>query len=181
MVYKLAESVRIEGDKTLILRDRMQDIAYGGDGGRADEWPIPDEQLADIVVDEITDTSRWSTHHRVVFKLGGKYYESHYSRGATEMQDESPYEYDGEWIKVTEVAPVPVTVTKYEPVLERGVVVYEEPCPEEGSYILSDSDFAEARGRGEVEYGEDIYVVIGDAVRTTSGWREVKTETEAVE
>lgn len=113
MAYKLAESVRVEDGKTYILRERMQDIAYDEDGGRAEEWPIPDEQLAEVEENEITDTSRWSVNYRIVFKLGGKYYMSHYSEGSTEMQDERPYEYDGEWIEVTEVVPQAVTVIQY--------------------------------------------------------------------
>lgn len=112
MSYKLSESVRIEDGKTYILRERMQDIVNDGDGEYATDY-VEGVELASVVINEITDIDRWSTHHRVVFKLGGKYYESHYSRGATEMQDESPYEYDGEWIKVTEVIPKEVTVIQY--------------------------------------------------------------------
>lgn len=40
---------------------------------------------------------------------------TYYSVGATEMQEESPYEYEGEWVEVTEVVPKEVTVTKYVP------------------------------------------------------------------
>jgi hypothetical protein len=50
--------------------------------------------LSNVILDEITDTSRWSIHHRIVFEWDGKYYMAHYSEGATEMQDESPWEYE---------------------------------------------------------------------------------------
>ncbi|KAF6630589.1 hypothetical protein H6F38_14270 [Paenibacillus sp. EKM208P] len=46
------------------------------------------------LVDDITDTSRWSIHHEIVFEHEGKFYQTHYSEGATEMQDESPWEYE---------------------------------------------------------------------------------------
>lgn len=113
MSYKLAESVRIEDGKTFIIRERMQDITSDWDGDRAEDYEAESSKLAKIIYDKITDTDRWSTHHEIVFEIDGKYYKSHYSRGATEMQDERPYEYDGEWIEVTEVVPKEVTVIQY--------------------------------------------------------------------
>lgn len=74
--------------------------------------------LADMggetVLDEITSHSRWSVHHRRVFKADGLFYETSYSVGATESQDESPYEYEPEEIECAEVVPVSRTVTVYE-------------------------------------------------------------------
>jgi hypothetical protein len=52
--------------------------------------------------DKITSTSRWSVHHQIIFDYDGKFYRTHYSEGATEYQDESPWEYDNE-IECTEV------------------------------------------------------------------------------
>jgi hypothetical protein len=46
------------------------------------------------ILDEITDISRWSIHHRIVFPYQGRFYQTWYSEGVTEMQDESPWEYD---------------------------------------------------------------------------------------
>lgn len=68
------------------------------------------------VLSEICDTSRWSIQYRRVFKLDGKFYETFYSVGATEQQDESPYEYDSESIECDEVAPVEVLMTVYQKV-----------------------------------------------------------------
>lgn len=67
------------------------------------------------VLDEITDHSRWSVHHRRVFAHEGAFYQTHYSTGATECQDESPYEYDKDEIECPEVVPVEKTVTVYVP------------------------------------------------------------------
>lgn len=67
----------------------------------------------EVMVDELCDTSRWSNHYYLVFKYEGKYYSSNYSRGATEQQDESPYEYDGDEIEVDEVKPTTKTVIEY--------------------------------------------------------------------
>jgi len=68
----------------------------------------------ETVVEEIVDHSRWSIHHRRVFKHDGKFYETYYSHGATEYQDESPYEYEGDMIECKEVFPVQKMVTVYE-------------------------------------------------------------------
>ena len=54
------------------------------------------------IEDKITDTSRWSIHHEIVFPDNGRFYKTHYSEGATEIQDERPWEYENE-IECTEV------------------------------------------------------------------------------
>ncbi|MED3792450.1 hypothetical protein P4571_08335 [Niallia alba] len=64
------------------------------------------------ILDEITDTSRWSVHHRIIFAYQGKFYETYYSVGATEMQDESPWEYD-ETVECAEVELREVRVKKW--------------------------------------------------------------------
>jgi hypothetical protein len=48
------------------------------------------------IEDEVAGTSRWSVQHEIVFEKDGKFYRTYYSIGATEMQDESPWEYDNE-------------------------------------------------------------------------------------
>lgn len=64
------------------------------------------------IFDEIVDTSRWSVHHRCIFEDGGKFYQAYYSEGATEMQDESPWEYDNE-IQCDEVELKEIKVKKW--------------------------------------------------------------------
>jgi hypothetical protein len=75
---------------------------------------IEDNDDVEIVEDEITDTTRWSILNRRVFKFEGKFYETFYQHGATECQDESPYEYDEDQIECKEVFPVEKTVIVYE-------------------------------------------------------------------
>ncbi|MDD4779099.1 MAG: hypothetical protein PHT02_00650 [Tissierellia bacterium] len=67
------------------------------------------------IEDNITDTSRWSIHHTIIFEHEGKYYRTHYSEGATEMQDERPWEYDNE-VECTEVHQVEKVVKVWEAV-----------------------------------------------------------------
>src|SRR5258708_20567292 len=40
------------------------------------------------ILEEFMGKSRWSLHYRLVFEKEGKFYETSYSRGATESQDE---------------------------------------------------------------------------------------------
>ncbi len=67
------------------------------------------------IENEIVDHSRWSVHHRIVVqrKSDQKFFVGYYSDGATESQDEDPYEYD-EFAEFTEVKPVEKTVIVYE-------------------------------------------------------------------
>lgn len=69
--------------------------------------------LGNSVSDVITDTSRWSVFHTIVFQdKDGKFYEASYSCGATECQDESPWEYE-QIIECTEVEQREVPVNKW--------------------------------------------------------------------
>lgn len=70
-----------------------------------------DNERTTIITDEIVDTTRWSEIHDVIFKLDEKFYQTHYSQGLTEYQDESPWEYDDP--EIHEVEPKEVTVTTY--------------------------------------------------------------------
>ena len=65
----------------------------------------------DEVENSVIDTSRWSTHYEFIFKHDGKVYRTYYKRGATEMQDEEPWEYE-DMVDCDEVKKV--EVTKYE-------------------------------------------------------------------
>lgn len=72
-----------------------------------------DDSTVDVV-NQISDSSRWSIYYDRVIKVDGKFYQANYSVGATEQQDERPYEYDGDEIECREVFPVQKTITIYE-------------------------------------------------------------------
>lgn len=78
-----------------------------------DELDLP--YSSNAIVDRIIDTTRWSIVHEIVFADNGKFYQTTYSEGATEMQDESPWEYDDE-VECTEVELREVKVKKWMPV-----------------------------------------------------------------
>lgn len=65
-----------------------------------------------ILRNEQVDNTRWSIVYDLVFKHDGKLYQTSYSRGATEQQDESPWQYDDE-VECTEVEAYEKTVTDY--------------------------------------------------------------------
>jgi hypothetical protein len=75
-----------------------------------------DSELLELIKDDITDTGRWSVHHEMVFKdvETGKFYLTNYSIGATEQQDERPFEYGPDEIECDEVAQVERTILVYE-------------------------------------------------------------------
>lgn len=67
------------------------------------------------VSEEIIDTTRWSVIKEIIFQdKDGKYYQTTYSQGATEYQDESPWEYENE-VECTEVELKEVKVMKWVP------------------------------------------------------------------
>lgn len=74
-------------------KKELQKMAYG------------ESERLEVVEKAISDSSRWSICYSVVFKDNetGKHYASYYSVGATECQDESPYEYDNDEIECEEV------------------------------------------------------------------------------
>ena len=74
------------------------------------------EGMALVGESEIYDTSRWSIIYRAIFSYDGKFYETIYSQGATEHQEESPYEYEPDMIDCDEVVPVTKTIVAYEKV-----------------------------------------------------------------
>lgn len=77
-----------------------------------DELHLPYENA---IVDSIIDTTRWSIIHEIVFADKGKFYRTTYSEGATECQDERPWEYEDE-IECEEVELREVKVKKWMPV-----------------------------------------------------------------
>lgn len=65
------------------------------------------------IYDKIVGHGRWSVHHEHVFEFDGKFYLTTYSVGATESQDESPYDWDPDEVECPEVYPVQELVTVY--------------------------------------------------------------------
>lgn len=72
------------------------------------------------ISDTITGKSRWTVNYALVFRntANGRFYEVGYSVGATESQDEGPFEYEPDLIPCHEVRPVEKVVTVYERVPE---------------------------------------------------------------
>ena len=65
----------------------------------------------------IVDRSRWSIIYKIIFQdpIDKKYYLTYYNDSATEIQDESPWEYEDE-IEATEVHKVQKLMDVWEPV-----------------------------------------------------------------
>lgn len=76
-----------------------------------------DQNDCEIISDTIVDHRRWAVTHELIFKHENKYYRTHYSQGATENQDESPWEFDEGGVVCEEVVPTEKVVTVYVPVV----------------------------------------------------------------
>lgn len=73
------------------------------------------KEFGTIIKDNIIDHRRWSVDHRIIFERDGKFYSTVYSVGATESQDESPWEFDGDMIDCIEVRKTTKTIEVWEP------------------------------------------------------------------
>lgn len=69
----------------------------------------------EIIENTLTGKSRWADIHTMVFKFEGKFYKSEYRQGATESQEEGPFEYVDS-VDCIEVEPKEKTVIVYEPI-----------------------------------------------------------------
>lgn len=94
--------------KIKLNKEDARDIVSGVVGG----WG--NEDKFELISNDIIDTSRWSVIYRAVIKEleTGRFFEATYSEGATEYQDEQPFEHDDAIF--TEVFPVEKTVVIYE-------------------------------------------------------------------
>lgn len=82
---------------------------------------LPSEKRAKVISDQITGTSRWSNIYTLVFQLpdqpDDEAYQVSYKTGATECQDESPWEYE-KVVTASLVRRVERVVKVWEPVAE---------------------------------------------------------------
>ena len=89
-------------------KEFMQDSILWG-GGEKPGKPC-------LIEDNIIDHTRWSVIHKIVFRdADGTFYQTTYSVGATESQNESPWEYEPE-VECTEVKKAEKIVLVWEPV-----------------------------------------------------------------
>lgn len=68
-----------------------------------------------VIKDDVYDHTRWSVIHELIFKFEEKIYRTTYSVGATEYQDEGPWDYV-DMVECIEVKPVEKTIIVYEPI-----------------------------------------------------------------
>lgn len=63
-----------------------------------------DLPFENVLADDIIDQGRWSTVHKIVFQYEDKFYQTTYSVGSTECQEERPWENEKE-VECWEVIP----------------------------------------------------------------------------
>jgi len=85
-----------------------------------DDWGLPydwswEEDGIKVLEDTISGHSRWAVSHKLIVQIGGKFYRTYYSTGATEYQDERPWQ-DDDTVTFTEIHKVPKTIEVWEDV-----------------------------------------------------------------
>lgn len=90
--------------KTL-LELEVGDNTLGWSSDEDERVPYPHN--LQLVKEDLVDSSRWSLIYERIYKdyITGKFYSTSYSRGATESQDERPYQDEGEFTEFMEVVP----------------------------------------------------------------------------
>jgi len=99
----------------IVSNEIARELLFLSEGDTTLEWEEDGFPLIEVVREKLIDTSRWSHIYERVYKdlNTGKYWITSYRTGATESQDERPYEYDGDEIEFTEVVPRETIVIKY--------------------------------------------------------------------
>ena len=102
----------------IVSNEQARELLELGVGDTTTEWGDDDGPYPvnlELVHEDLIDTSRWSHIHERVYKdlNTGKFFHTTYSVGATECQDERPYEYDGDEVEFTEVVPRETIVIEY--------------------------------------------------------------------
>jgi hypothetical protein len=67
----------------------------------------------ELVESELIGHGRWSLNYEQVFMFDGKFYRTIFSKGATEQQEERPYDYEPDEIECDEVEPFEMVITRY--------------------------------------------------------------------
>lgn len=129
-----------------------------------------------VVEDEIVGHGRWDIYHRLVFKdLDGKYWETEYWEGATEMQPEGPWEYENE-VECIQVEERVMPVTKFLPVDDRET----EPEEDLAETIYCLKNFAAYHAKGDLPHSQRTLTALYHAISYLSNEMEkiVKEEKE---
>lgn len=83
---------------------------------------IPKEELLDIIDsedvirDRIVDNGRWTIRHEMIFNHHAKVYRVFYDVGATEQQEQYPFDYEPDEIECDEMHQVEKVVKVWEKV-----------------------------------------------------------------
>jgi hypothetical protein len=72
----------------------------------------------EVIVNEQTDSSRWSAICVLVVRINYSFYKATYEKGLTEYQDHGPFEDDSETVPFYRVMPRTKTVIEYVPYTE---------------------------------------------------------------
>lgn len=86
-------------------KEDLQNLVWG---------ELDSDRIFEVIEDKITGTTRWSTHHTMIFRYNYRFFKVKYSHGSTEYQDEIPFQDNGDEIECEEVVPVEKTIVVFE-------------------------------------------------------------------
>jgi len=95
-------------------KDLARDLAWEMEGSSFED----SGHSFKVIVNEQVDSSRWMAICHLVIKMDDQFYDVTYEKGLTEMQDNGPFEDDGDKISFRLVRPQPKTVIEYVPILD---------------------------------------------------------------
>lgn len=70
------------------------------------------------IEETMVDQTRWSTVFEIIFEYEGKFWKTYYSCGSTEMQNESPWEFEST-VEAIEVEKREVVIEKWLPIIKK--------------------------------------------------------------
>ena len=79
-------------------------------------YNLSDDSDAEIIEDTIFDHSRWSVGHTLIFRAQDKYFKTYYYVGATEYQEEYPFDNCDDDVECYEVEEVEKVVKVWQEV-----------------------------------------------------------------
>lgn len=101
-------------NKLELNTDLARDLAWEMVGSKFEEGG----DTYEVIVNEQTDSSRWSAICYLIVKINDKFFKAAYEKGLTEYQDHGPFEDCGDTVPFYRVMPQPKTVIEYVPYTE---------------------------------------------------------------
>ena len=82
-------------------KQELQEVLYG------------DSDVVKLISNKYIESTRWSKINELIFEFEGRLYSVTYSYGATEQQEEMPFQYEDDFVECVEVEAVEKIIVDY--------------------------------------------------------------------